>query len=495
MTRALISLCLACALTACGTIHLENTALMSGQNNLERRSIMPAAPDRPVILMAFSGGGTRAAVLAASVLEEMSTTKYTALDGPHVLTQDVKFVSSVSGGSVTAGWLGLLGHPPEEKDFESLQTNFLARDNMKDLASNLVDPEFWYRLAFTRYIRIDALEELFDRQLFHGAKLGEINRPGRPIIVLNATDMAGGETFAFTPQRFDDICTDFDSMPLSAGVASSAAFPILLSPVSLRNYSEACAGNRRAAEWAAIEVSAASQPFNNLPEYRDARYTNDLRFGSNRFRNIDYLHLLDGGLADNLGINSLRSALIGTHDDTRLLRAINDGKVEKLVVIVVNARSDKPSGLYKSARSPGLISMIGSVTSVPVDANTANAQEVLQNLLRDLSNAARETATAQFHRLAVYGITIDFDQIPADTAEHRALRDNAKDVPTSWTLTDKQVQATEAVGKFLLANNPCYRALVSDLGATTAIQGDAAIRAVCPTRYIVSESGVSQTTN
>jgi NTE family protein len=139
--------------------------------------------------------------------------------------------------------------------------------------------------------------------------------------------------------------------------------------------------------------------------------------------------------------------------------------------------------------------MIGSVTSVPVDANTANAQEVLQNLLRDLSNAARETATAQFHRLAVYGITIDFDQIPADTAEHRALRDDAKDVPTSWTLSDKQVQATEAVGKFLLSNNPCYRALVSDLGATTAVQGDATIRAVCPTRYIVSESGVSQTTN
>jgi hypothetical protein len=67
--------------------------------------------------------------------------------------------------------------------------------------------------------------------------------------------------------------------------------------------------------------------------------------------------------------------------------------------------------------------------------------------------------------MSVYGITIDYDQIPADTPAHVALRNRAKDVPNSWTLTPAQLQATEETGHFLLQRHPCYRALLADLHA------------------------------
>ncbi|MBV9687443.1 MAG: patatin-like phospholipase family protein, partial [Alphaproteobacteria bacterium] len=95
----------------CASTHIENTPLPAGEGNPDRRSIAPASPDRPVVLMTFSGGGSRAAALAESVLREMSQTRYSGIDGPHVLTEDIKLISSVSGGSVTAAWFGLRRGP------------------------------------------------------------------------------------------------------------------------------------------------------------------------------------------------------------------------------------------------------------------------------------------------------------------------------------------------------------------------------------------------
>jgi NTE family protein len=80
--------------------------------------------------------------------------------------------------------------------------------------------------------------------------------------------------------------------------------------------------------------------------------------------------MLDGGLADNVGLRSLSESLISPRSSWKLLKAINTGQV-KLVVIVVNARSDAANDLYQTATRPGVVAMVQSVTSVPIDAATA----------------------------------------------------------------------------------------------------------------------------
>jgi NTE family protein len=348
-----------------------------------------------------------------------------------------------------------------------LRENFLVLDNMKALELDAVDPITWFRLTFGGFSRIGALEELLDQRLFHQATLAGLNQPGKPYIVLNATDMGGGETFALVPRRFDDVCSNHDNLPVATAVSASAAFPILLTPVSLQNFSVGCAGQLRNGQWITIDLSNPYTPYLNLPEYRDARYSNDLRHGPNPYRDIDYVYLLDGGLADNLGTRSLRSALIAPYDDAGVLRAINDGKIRNLVIIVVNARSDPPNNVYQQSERPGLVSMVKTVTSVPIDANTANSQIALSGILGELATAAAGTAgAAKFAGMQVYGITIDFDQIPADTPAHRELRDAAKRLPTSWTLTPQQLELVETTGNFLLRRDPCYRALLADLHAS-----------------------------
>src|ERR1700746_1054068 len=334
-----------CVLLAsgCAGMAIEQTPRQTGDGNPDLRTIDPASPDRPVILMTFSGGGSRAAALAESVLREMSQTTYTSIDGPHVLTEDVKLISSVSGGSVTAAWFGLHRGPGHwDGDLDGLRNDFLTRDNMATLELDAVNPITWFGLVTGQITRVEAEEALFNARLYHDATLAALNQPGKPYIVLNATDMAGGETFALVPRRFDDVCSNHDILPLATAVSASAAFPILLTPVSFQDFSVSCAGTLRNSKWIEIDLSNPYTPYLNLPEYRDARYSNDLRHGRNPFRDIDYLYLLDGGLADNLGTRSLRSALIAPYDDAGVLRAINDGRIRSLVIIVINARSDPP---------------------------------------------------------------------------------------------------------------------------------------------------------
>ena len=477
--------------SGCAGTHIENTRLPVGDANPDLRTIAPASPDRPVILMTFSGGGSRAAALAKSVLRELSQTSYAASDGPHVLTEDIKLISSVSGGSVTAGWFGLRRGPGHwDGDLDGLRSGFLTQDNMKTLELDAANPITLFGLITGQITRIEAEEALFNARLYHDATLTALNQPGKPFIVFNATDMAGGETFAMVPRRFDDICSKYDVLPVATAVSASAAFPILLTPVAFQDYSTGCQGKLRNGEWIRVDLSNPYTPYLNLAEYKDARYSNDLRHGPNPYRQIDYLYFLDGGLADNLGTRSLRTALIAPYDDAQVLRAINDGKIRKLVVVVVNARSDPPNKLYQQPQQPGLVGQIQAVTSVPLNSNTANSEIALSALLSELAqDAAGAAGRAKFGGMRIYGITVDYDQIPADTPAHIALRDAAKDVPTSWSLTPPQLQVTEQAGRFLLRRHPCYRALLGDLNAArTAMAGeDQSLMIPCTTKIDIKK--------
>ena len=332
-----------------------------------------------------------------------------------------------------------------------------------------------------RRTRIDVFRQLLDKRLFAGRTFANINQPGKPIIPLNATDMASGEVFAFTAQRFNDICSDLAHLPLSVGVASSAAFPIVLSPMTLRYFSGGtCADAVPRDEWIVDDLTLPLSRYLNLDEYKEARYANALRHGPNAFRNIQYLHLIDGGVADNQGVKSLLRALTSPHDSRWLLNAINDGAVRNIVVIVVNARSEPPNEMDAGAAAPGIISMLKTVTSVPIDVATAsliaNLKFTIESLMQDLNGVplAKHPKSLGF-RIRIYGIQIDFDQFHPD---QNGLRDQVKAIGTTWTLSADQRDVVARAGTLLLRQDPCFNRFLADL-KVTGVAVDARIAQVC----------------
>jgi NTE family protein len=450
---------LALLLAACGggTVQYPNQPLAQGAINPERGLPANLPRSKPVILMAFSGGGTRAAALALAVVEELRKYSYTADGGTRRLIDDVDVVSSVSGGSVTAAYFGLYG-----PDNTQRLKDFVARDNMATLELDALNPVTWARLAFGGYTRIDALRDLLDQQLFDKQTFAAMATHGYPIVLLNSTDMASGEVFTFTASRFNDICSDLSALPISVGVAASAAFPILLSPVDLRNYAgKGCVGNDPAPEWIGDDLNKAHPRYLNLDDYKSARYANSLRRGPNAFRDVEYLHLLDGGLADNLGAHSLMDAVMSPHGSVPLLDALNTRRISKLVVIAVNARSEPPNQLGMQASTPGIVPMVNSVTSNPLDAATAGAAAQLRSLLAEIKAAVRDAPpNAGFSRTRIYDIDVDFDQL---LPSQKALQDIVKSTPTLWSIKPEQLNAVNEAGTLLLDQHPCFQKLLLDL--------------------------------
>lgn len=112
-------------------------------------------------------------------------------------------------------------------------------------------------------------------------------------VLINAADMPVGGRFGFVQSEFDAICSDLGPFPIARAVAASAAVPGVLAPIVLRNYSGRC--RYVPPEW--------------MAEALEERDTTSRGFHSARLHEsyLDskirpYIHLLDGGIAGNLGV-------------------------------------------------------------------------------------------------------------------------------------------------------------------------------------------------
>jgi len=432
-----------------------NTALIGHTTNAD--FVPPPAPVRePYIVMSFSGGGARATAFAWAVLNELAQSPDS--EG-RPLTDDIAIISSASGGSVTAAMFGLHG----VTGLPVLYKNFLARDNMAALELQALNPVTLVRLAGPSYSRIDVLREYLDRQLFHGATFADLyRRPGAPIVILNATDMASGEVFSFTPGEFDNLCSDLARFPVAGGVAASAAFPILLTPLSLRNWSgePGCAVPGQPA-WVTKALTGNTTRYVNLPQYKLAIEATELRTGR-----VRYEHLLDGGLVDNRGVSAILQEMFTPNDPTSQITRINKGEIRNLVAIQVVARSATPSPISTNPRTPGLLSVAGAVIDNPIDSATRGNAENFETAFSQLRQAGQLRNFTHAPALLpdrIYAIQVDPDQFSIRDPEQRGLRDRFERIPTSWSIDPAELRTIQVVAHQLLYLHPCFVRLREDL--------------------------------
>jgi NTE family protein len=144
--------------------------------------------------------------------------------------------------------------------------------------------------------RSELAEEYYDEILFHGATYADLLAQPTPTAVVGATDVSTGTRLDFTQLEFDVICADLGKFRLSRAAAASSAVPIVLSPVTLDNRGGTCAA--RPPAWVADALDRPDPlPSGNRLVLR-LREMERRRDGAAR----PYLHLVDGGLSDNLAL-------------------------------------------------------------------------------------------------------------------------------------------------------------------------------------------------
>lgn len=366
------------------------------ERSIDQCRAVPSRRDPNFIALAFSGGGSRAAVFSAAVMFELQK---------RGILQQVDVVSSASGGSVSAALYavscddGQACAPPvtpnlnrtvwkESIVYPLLQSNYIDRWRI-----NCWRPENIVRYA-TYFDRTDVMAETFAEGLFGGTREPEKSflfrdlNPRRPYLILNSTNntdsAAVPEIFSFTEKDFSVIRSRLDLFPVAYGVAGSAAFPGAFHYVTLRNYSK--------------------------PEEK-------------------FIHLMDGGVMDNLGLESLKRIL----DREDVYRDAN------VLVIVADAKtSTKP----KSEADPDPRKFLDYFVDF------SNIQDTYSLLMVEVPRL-RVREFKEFLKGKKNGklVHLHFDDLKAD---HEALYRAVSSIPTNFKIRDEQADNLKKAAEILV---------------------------------------------
>lgn len=249
---------------------------------------------QPRLGLALSGGGFRAAAFHLGVLKRLEELR---------LLRRIEALSTVSGGSITGAVYALRCGERTGKP-GSYAVDALISEMRPFLTENLRarallgTPRRALRAAVsfvsTRVSRIELMIEELDRELFAGATLDQLP----PWIAINATNLRTGKGWRFHNDRAGDYlagATDQTNViRVAEAVAASAAYPGLTDSYAFNTHWEKLRGDL-------LSEGRWERPSNKRPgdisRWRE-------RYGS-AIGPVCF-PLVDGGLYDNEGINTLR---------------------------------------------------------------------------------------------------------------------------------------------------------------------------------------------
>ena len=405
--------------------------------------------DHLALFMTFSGGGTRSAALSYGVLEHLRDTPITINNKKRRLLDEVDLISSVSGGSFTSAYFGLFG----DRLFKDFERKFLKRRVQTELVRlSLLSPKAWIRLAPSLFERSDLAAEYYNRLIFKKKTFGDL-RKDAPFIVINATDLSLGQGFSFTGYHFSWICSDLNSYPISRAVAASAAVPIIFSPITLKNHAGKC-------DFSPIVWDEQKRNRNNAHN-TGKRYKDTLKVKNYRDnKQLKYLHLVDGGVADNLGIRSILD-IITFHSDS-MWRAMNTygmQKTKKMVFISVNAASFQNATIGSRRLTPSTVNVMDTTTTIQSNKYNNETIDLLTSKFplwkkqvqqgRCKENPAPDCGDIEFQL-----IEVNLEDLTNTEINELGI------VPTALELPAKTVDQLKAAGKNLLKRSKGFQRLL-----------------------------------
>jgi len=230
--------------------------------------LQPGEPPREPedkLALCLSGGGYRAMLFHLGTLCYLNDAGY---------LPKLDRVSSVSGGSITAGVLAF--HWKElQFDAAGKAGNFgaVVADPVRRMASTTIDVGGVLGGIFTPGVTInDRIIKSYKKVLFGDATLQEL--ADRPRFVINATNVQTGSVFRFSKPYIADYRIGMVENPrrsIAEAVAASSAFPPVLSPARL---------TFKHSEWTKLNAACGREPFTTK------------------------VVLTDGGVYDNMGIET-----------------------------------------------------------------------------------------------------------------------------------------------------------------------------------------------
>jgi NTE family protein len=266
------------------------------------------------------------------------------------------------------------------------------------------------------------------------------------MIVINASDLGEGARFSFTQEYFDLLCSDLSTYPVARAVAASSAVPVMFNPIVVQNYADC---GTQPLDWQEAATARArgnaelSMIVGDLASYGDKEQRR-------------YVHLVDGGITDNLGLRAVYEIVEAMGGSRELASKTALKPTRRFVLISVNASTDPEPEMDLTNRQPSLKQTIGAVTDAQLHRYNAATVEQLDD---SMQRWARELSTPE-QTVTPYFIPLSFRDL--QEPDRRLLFNR---MPTSFRLSDEQVDELIRAGREILRSNPEFQRLLADLAA------------------------------
>jgi NTE family protein len=245
--------------------------------------------------------------------------------------------------------------------------------------------------------------------------------------------------------------------------------PVVLSSITIKNYGGSC--NWSPAPWTKPFLDSDNPP---RPAARAIRSLKNLQAYADGARR-PYLHLVDGGVSDNVGMR-------GVLDAMEVLEALHEAglpspldSAKRIIVFVVNSLSSPPTNWDESPSPPGTVDILLKSAGTPIDAFSYETIESLKdtaahwNTMRMIRNSAafaanKDPAVARALRVPqaeIYAIDVSFSAL-----KDKKELDYLNLQPTTFVLEPEAVDRLRAAGGTIIMDSPEFKRLLKDLGAT-----------------------------
>ena len=305
----------------------------------------------------------------------------------------------------------------------------------------LFDPVYWIMMMSPSYSRADLVAEYYDKYIFDHATFADLIRADAPLIVINSTDLAGGNRFPFVQNMFDMICADLESYPVSRAVAASSAVPVLFDPITLKSYAGQC--GFEPPPWLAAAakdegLTARKVEARTLEEYLDRKKR-------------PWLHLVDGGISDNLGLRAFSDFISLVGDPKSAFSGLMHPSPRHILIISVDAHVNPRTEWALERYAPSLSELLGSVTADQISRYSTDTIDIVRS---SYIQWAASVSTPE------RPVTFHFVEVSFEAVQDAAERKYLNTIGTNFNLSDKQVDHLIAAARKVLHESREFKAFL-----------------------------------
>ncbi len=180
-------------------------------------------------------------------------------------------------------------------------------------------------------------------------------------------------------------------------------------------------------------------------------------------KRIQYIHLLDGGISDNLGLRTSQRIITSVGTPWKFLKSRGFGGIRRLLIIVVDSKSNPPRDWSRLPRVSGVVQMLDASTSAQVDRFSLETLVNMRSQIRKWAEDVRKKRCQEMPGQGCDELKFDMIHLTFDSLKDKAEREFFLSVPTTLGLPGKTVDRIRSVAGKLISESPDYQRVLREL--------------------------------